>query len=201
VTYTVRQLTDMAAAHLAAAAFLDGIHGTETGVSLAWMRYKLAYATEAGDEDTRRIYEQMLREWSADPLGQQYGRETDGSLRPPTVWPEDVPITDWIPSDTVLGNLVSARGLVEAATARQTELVVASGEAKVEQAVITHPSRIMSDTSMVPDPQGVPRLAETGPHHFGPDPVHGGLTKHLGLREYCSGPDCGMPAAQGDAQP
>ena len=27
--------------------------------------------------------------------------------------------------------------------------------------------------------------------HWGPDPAFGNLTKHKGLRETCSGPDCG----------
>lgn len=36
--------------------------------------------------------------------------------------------------------------------------------------------------------------------HWGPDPGHGGLTKHKGLREDCPGPDCGdMIVEAGDS--
>ncbi|MFI7678527.1 hypothetical protein [Actinophytocola sp. NPDC049390] len=32
-------------------------------------------------------------------------------------------------------------------------------------------------------------------HHYGPDPGHGGLTRHIGSRKNCSGPDCDDEAA------
>jgi hypothetical protein len=40
---------------------------------------------------------------------------------------------------------------------------------------------------MTPDIQ-VPEGREN--FHYGPDPSHGGVTRHEGIRELCTGPDC-----------
>ena len=59
-----------------------------------------------------------LEQVKADPLGYHYGRDADGRLNAPTGCPND---DQWDPADTVIGNLVKARDLTQAAIGRIQE--------------------------------------------------------------------------------